>query len=99
MLALYAAALDTHVSAAGVSGYFGRREGLWHEPIERTAFGLLNRFGDAEMAGLVYPRGLVIEAAAGPHVIVRSKGAASSELSDPRDPTDEFARWSKTIPT
>ena len=71
LLALYAAAIDTRIAGAGVSGYFGPRENLWSEPLDRNVFGLLNEFGDAELASLVAPRGLVIEACGHPEFEVR----------------------------
>jgi dienelactone hydrolase len=61
LLALYAAALDTRIDAALVSGYFGPREQVWEEPIYRNVFGLLREFGDAEIASLIAPRVLVVE--------------------------------------
>jgi len=68
LLALYAAALDTRIRAAGVSGYFQSRQHLWKEPIYRDIWGLLREFGDAEIAGLIAPRGLLVEACASPAV-------------------------------
>ncbi|HEY3840484.1 MAG TPA: dienelactone hydrolase family protein [Bryobacteraceae bacterium] len=65
-LALYAAALDDRIAAAGISGYFGPREDLWKQPIDRNVFGLLRDFGDAELAGMVAPRRLVIDTTPGP---------------------------------
>jgi dienelactone hydrolase len=70
MLALYAGALDPRVDAVCVSGYFEPRENLWQEPIERNVFGLLERFGDAELAAMIAPRTLIVEAAQGPNVVV-----------------------------
>ena len=67
-LALYAAALDERLAAAGVSGAFGPRDSLWQEPIYRNVCGLLPDFGDAEVAALVAPRRLVVEASAVPPV-------------------------------
>ncbi len=64
LLAFYAAALDTRIRAAGVSGYFQSRQELWKEPIYRDVWGLLCEFGDAEIAGLIAPRGLMVEACA-----------------------------------
>ncbi|HVY69635.1 MAG TPA: dienelactone hydrolase family protein, partial [Verrucomicrobiae bacterium] len=61
LIALYSAALDLRVHAALVSGYFGPREHLWQEPIYRNVWGLLDEFGDAEIASLVAPRPLVVE--------------------------------------
>lgn len=60
-IALFAAALDERVDAVLVSGAFGPREALWKEPADRNVFGLLQEFGDAELASLVVPRPLVIE--------------------------------------
>ena len=68
LLALYSAAVDERIQAAVVGGYFGPREGLWHEPIYRNVFGLLREFGDAELASLVAPRPLVVEACTGPEI-------------------------------
>jgi len=61
LIAFYAAALDTRIDAALVSGYFDNRDGVWAEPIYRNVFNLLHEFGDAEIASLVAPRALVIE--------------------------------------
>jgi dienelactone hydrolase len=68
LLALYAAAADPRIHAAAVSGYFGSRQNLWQEPIYRNVWTLLQEFGDAEIAGLVAPRALVVEASRGPEV-------------------------------
>ena len=65
-IALYSAAVDTRISSVLVSGYFQPREGVWQEPIDRNVWGLLNEFGDAQIAGMIAPRPLVIEAAAVP---------------------------------
>jgi hypothetical protein len=65
-IALFAAALDDRITAAGVSGYFAPREGLWKQPIDHNVFGLLKDFGDAELAGMVSPRALVIDSTPGP---------------------------------
>jgi len=59
--ALYAAAVDTRIDAVLVSDSFDSRQDVWREPIDRNVWGLLREFGDAEIAGLVLPRGLVIE--------------------------------------
>lgn len=80
MLALYAAAVEPTIDAAFVSGFFGPRERMWNEPIDRNVFGLLEQFGGAELATLVFPRALIIEASAGPRVILPSEGGAPAEL-------------------
>lgn len=71
LLALYASALDPRIDAACVSGYFGPREALWREPAEHNVFGLLNVFGDAEIAALVAPRPLAIESGVYPDFVFR----------------------------
>ena len=38
MLALSAGALDTHIAAVCVSGYFNRRENVWREPLDHNVF-------------------------------------------------------------
>ena len=68
LLAFYAAALDERIDVALVSGYFGPREGIWQEPIYRNVWRLLESHGDAEIAALVAPRALVIEACEHPQV-------------------------------
>lgn len=66
LLALYSAALDERIDRALVCGYFQPREAVWQEPIYRNVWGLLAHFGDAELAGLIAPRVLTIEACAAP---------------------------------
>jgi dienelactone hydrolase len=90
LLAFYAAALDPRIRAACVSGYFDDRQALWREPIYRDVFGLLREFGDAEIASLIAPRSLVVEACKSPEVdgppTPRDgrKGAAPGRLTTPR---------------
>jgi len=84
LLALYAGALDTRIHAVCVSGYFDSRQEVWQEPVYRNVFGLLEQFGDAELAGLVAPRALIVEAAAGPQVVVPpGTGGAPGRLVTP----------------
>lgn len=68
LIALYAAALDTRIDATLVSGYFDSRQRVWSEPIYRNVWGLLEEFGDAELATLIAPRALIIEFSKGPEV-------------------------------
>jgi len=68
LIALDAAAIDSRIDAALVSGYFDCRQSVWQEPIYRNVWGLLREFGDAEIASLIAPRGLVVEYSAGPEV-------------------------------
>jgi dienelactone hydrolase len=85
MLALYAAALEPRINAVCVSGYFDSRQNVWQEPIDRNVFGLLERFGDAELASMIAPRPLVIEAAKGPEVVVPpGTGGGPGRLGTPK---------------
>ena len=68
LLALYAASLDTRIRAALVSGYLQPRDEVWREPIYRDVWGLLREFGDAELAGMIAPRSLIVEASRFPEV-------------------------------
>ncbi len=68
LLALYSAVLDTRIDATVVSGYFQAREKVWKEPIYRDVWGLIQEFGDAELASLIAPRALIVEASQGPEV-------------------------------
>jgi dienelactone hydrolase len=100
LIALYAGALDTRIDAVCVSGYFNSRQNVWREPIERNVFGLLDEFGDAELASMVVPRALIIEAARGPEVVI-SPGtrAAPGRLVTPEveDVRSELERLKKLI--
>ncbi|GMW00136.1 MAG: hypothetical protein AMXMBFR84_12740 [Candidatus Hydrogenedentota bacterium] len=68
LIALYTAALDSRIDATCISGYFGPREDLWKEPIDRSVWSLLTEFGDAELASMILPRSLIIEQAPFPQV-------------------------------
>jgi dienelactone hydrolase len=84
-IALYAAALDPRIEAVCVSGYFDNRNDVWQQPIDRNVFGLLEQFGDAEVASLIAPRPLIIEAARGPEfVIPPGTGGAPGRLTTPK---------------
>jgi dienelactone hydrolase len=78
LLALYAAALDPRITTCWVSGYFQQRESIWQEPIYRNVWGLLTEFGNAELAGMIAPRRLIIESCRSVNV------AASSEKREGR---------------
>ncbi len=94
MLALYAAALDTRIQSAVVSGHFDSRQTIWSQPIDRNVFGLLEQFGDAELASMVAPRGLIIDASRGPEMVIPGNGGAPAELVSPQleSVRGEFAR-------
>ncbi|HEV3083297.1 MAG TPA: dienelactone hydrolase family protein [Gemmataceae bacterium] len=93
LLALHAAALEPRIAVTCVSGYFDSRQNLWQEPIYRNVFGYLTEFGDAELASLIAPRALIIEASQVPLVTGppaagkgRSGGAAPGRLVTPSLP-------------
>jgi dienelactone hydrolase len=90
LLALYSAAADTRIGTTVVSGYFARREHIFEEPFYRNVWSLLYEFGDAELAGLVAPGTLIVEASRGPEVAGpsmteadRRKTAAPGGLKSP----------------
>ena len=89
LLTLYSAAADTRINAAVVSGYFQSREAVWQEPIYRNVWALLHEFGDAEIASLIAPRTLIVEASRGvelegpPPVRDGRAGAAPGRLVSP----------------
>jgi len=68
LIALYSSAVDTRIDVTAVSGYFQPREEIWHEPIYRNVWSLLCEFGDAEIASLIAPRPLVVEACRNPEI-------------------------------
>ena len=77
MVAFYTAAVQVNAKAVCVSGYFGDRSKMWTEPLDRNVFGLLERFGDAEVAAMIAPNKLIIEAAKSPAVTVLAGGKAA----------------------
>ena len=84
LIAFYAAAADTRIDTALVSGYFDSRQNVWSEPIYRNVWGLLREFGDAELASLIAPRGLVVEYCNAPEV--------ANQKGDIRTPPFEVVR-------
>ena len=95
LIAFYAAAADPRIDAALVTGYFNDRQRVWSEPIFRNVWGLLEEFGDAEIATLVAPRGLVIEHA-DPPTFRSTKGDMLP--IDPEAARREFERIGKLLP-
>lgn len=89
LIALYTAALDRRIHATLVSGYFESRQEVWKEPLYRNVWSLLKEFGDAEIAGLIAPRALVVEAAQGPEdagppeVPITKRGDTPGQLRTP----------------
>ena len=107
LLALYSAALDSRIDVALVSGYFQQREVIWTEPIYRNVWSLLTEFGDAEIATMVSPRRLVVEACrgvevAGPPTVRpgRRNSAAPGALTTPKleSVQAEFYRAASYLP-
>ncbi|MCC6264443.1 MAG: dienelactone hydrolase family protein, partial [Bryobacterales bacterium] len=101
LLALYSAAADPRIDATLVSGYFDARQNLWQEPLYRNVWGLLEEFGDAELAWMIAPRPLVVEACRAPEIAGppapsethRSAGAPGRLTTpEPRSVEDEAAR-------
>jgi dienelactone hydrolase len=78
LIAFYAAAIDTRIDAALVSGYFGPRDRVWSEPIDRNVWSLQARFSDAEIAALIVPRHLVIE-----HAEIPTFASTKGDLATP----------------
>ncbi len=68
LIAFYAAAVDPRIDAVLVSGYFDNRQKVWQEPVYRNVWALLQEFGDAEIATLIAPRGLVVEYSTTPKI-------------------------------
>jgi dienelactone hydrolase len=97
LIALCAAALDTRIDVCGVSGFFGSRQKVWNEPIDRNVFGLLDQFGDAELATLVAPRMLVVENRGFPKVSLPSQGGAPAELGAPANSLIEVQRAERLL--
>ncbi len=106
LVALYAAAVDPRVDAVWVAGFFGPRERTWQEPIYRNVWGILREFGNAEIARLVLPRQVLIEASLAPEVAgpPPAKGgrsdAASGKLTTPAlaEVKSEFERLTGGLP-
>jgi dienelactone hydrolase len=106
LLAYYAAAVDPRIDACLVSGYFDSRQQTWQEPLYRNVWGLLREFGDAEIATLIAPRGLVVEhsevpAVSGPPPVrPNRRGGAAGALHTPpfASVEAEFRRIDKLLP-
>jgi dienelactone hydrolase len=99
LLALYAAALDPRVTAVTVSGAFGNRNRVWEQPIDRNVFGLLEQFGDAELAAMVVPAAVVVEQAPLAPLTLPGEGGAPAKIASVPDAEvkAEFARAGKIV--
>jgi len=98
-IALHVAAVSPNIDAACVSGHFQSREQIWLEPIHRNVQGLLENFGDAELAAMVAPRSLIIDAVEGPEVTIAGDGGAPGRLVGPSQSAaaEEFARTERLL--
>jgi dienelactone hydrolase len=108
LVASYAAAVDPRIEGCLVSGYFEARVRPWEEPLYRNVWALLDEFGDAEIATLIAPRGMVVEyadvpAVNGPPPIGpnRRGGGAAGKLTTPSFASvqAEFRRIDKLLPS
>ena len=68
LIAFHSAAADERIGTVTVSGYFGPRTGVWQQPIYRNIWTQLRGFRDIDLAALITPRRLIIEAAPYPAV-------------------------------
>ncbi|HEY2250325.1 MAG TPA: dienelactone hydrolase family protein, partial [Planctomycetaceae bacterium] len=107
LIGFFAAAVDTRIDACLASGCFDSHERIWDEPLYRNLFGYLREFGDAEVASLVAPRGLIVEysefpAVSGPPAVRagRRGGAAAGKLTTPSfmSVQTEFDRITRLVP-
>ena len=69
LIALHSAAVDERISTAVVSGYFGSRTTMWQEPIYRNIWTQLRGFRDVDLAALIAPRQLIVEASLFPKIL------------------------------
>ena len=107
LIAFYAAAVDPRIDACLTSGYFNSRQQVWREPIYRNVWGLLDEFGDAEIATLIAPRPLVVEYSPVPRVDGPPpdrdgrRGGAPGALKTPpyTSVRDEFHRIDTLLPS
>jgi dienelactone hydrolase len=81
MLAMYAAALDPRIRKVAISGYFGKKEAVWRQPVDRNVFGILTESGNAEVLRLL--RGgvdIYLDNVAYPKVVLPGEGGAPGTL-------------------
>ena len=95
LITFYAAAADPAIDAVLVSGYFDSREDTWTEPVYRNVWALLDLFGDAEIASLIAPRGLVVEHSPVTEIADEKGRIRTSEFASVRG---EFERIGSLVP-
>ena len=59
--ALLAAVVEPRIELTVAVGYFGPRDNVWQEPIDRALFGVFNRYVDAEFVAAIAPRQVLIQ--------------------------------------
>lgn len=59
LIATLTGALDGRIAAVGALGPISLLDSTWREPLDRNVFGLLKRFGNAQLAQLIAPRTFV----------------------------------------
>jgi dienelactone hydrolase len=96
LVAFYAAAVDTRIDAALISGYFDSRQQVWSEPIYRNVWGLLREYGDAELATLIAPRGLVVEYSTVPEVTGPKGGLRTPRFESVKAEFDRIDRLTRS---
>jgi dienelactone hydrolase len=81
MIAQYAAALDRRIKSVTVSGYFGTLQKNWSQPIDRNVFGILDQFGDAELACMAIANARFdVDHSNAPYRSIPSDGGAPGEI-------------------
>lgn len=101
LLALLSGAVDERIATTVCCGYFGPRETMWSGPLDRNLYGVLERFGDAELGAMLAPRKLIISATPRYEVAVATAGAAPALWQSPRGGSvaGEFARMQDFVTT
>lgn len=100
MIAQYAGALDERINITQVAGYFGQREKLWEEPIDRNVWDRVREFGDAEIGAMIHPRIFIpyVHDASPKWVSKDSRpgrsGTAPGSLGEPTWKVERSRRWS-----
>jgi hypothetical protein len=84
---LLAAAVEPRIDTVVSLGYFGPRQRLWSEPIDRTISGVFRRFSDAELVTSILPRRVIIHTE--PRYSLSLPGDGGGAPSEWTSPSDE----------
>ena len=84
LLALCSAVLDERIDAALISGYLRADRRLWEEPLERNVWNWMTEFDDSQLAALIAPRRLIVEAARGPELEIPTSRPAGAHAAPGR---------------